>query len=209
MARGDPRHRSSRRQRPLSEHCRCRQPGRVTRASGPESTGSAGRGKMTVIEYKTGDLLAEKADALVNAVNCVGNIGAGIALQFRKAWPENFRAYTLACRNGQLQPGRMFTFETRQLAPPRYIIDFPTKRHWRSSSRLEEIDAGLGALIVEIRRLGLDSIAVPPLGAGLGGLPWNAVRERIERALGALPRLRVVVFGPRGTPEHSGDRRAK
>ena len=145
---------------------------------------------MAVIEYKTGDLLAEKADALVNAVNCVGNVGAGIALQFRKAWPENFRAYTVACRNGQLQPGRMFTFETRQLAPPRYIINFPTKRHWRSSSRLEDIDAGLGVLVVEIRRLGLDSIAIPPLGAGLGGLPWNAVRERIERALGTLPRLR-------------------
>ena len=162
------------------------------------------RRRMTVIEYKNGDLLAEKADALVNAVNCVGNMGVGIALQFRKKWSENFRAYTVACRNGQLQPGRMFTFETRQLAPPRYIINFPTKRHWRSSSRLEDIDAGLGALVVEIRRLGLDSIAVPPLGAGLGGLPWKAVRERIERALGALPRLRVVVFGPRGAAASCG-----
>ena len=154
-----------------------------------------------MIEYKTGDLLAEKADALVNAVNCVGSMGAGIALQFRRAWPENFRAYTVACRNGQLQPGRMFTFETCQLAPPRYIINFPTKRHWRSSSRLEDIDAGLGALIVETRRLGLDSIAVPPLGADLGGLPWNDARGRIERALGALPDLRVVVFEPRGAQE--------
>ena len=164
---------------------------------------------MTVIEYKTGDLLAEKADALVNAVNCVGTMGAGIALQFRKAWPENFRAYTVACRNGQLQPGQMFTFETCQLAPPRYIINFPTKRHWRSSSRLEDINAGLGALVVEIRRLGLDSIAVPPLGAGLGGLPWNAVRVRIERALGRLPDLRVAVFEPLGSPEPAGGRRAK
>ena len=160
-----------------------------------------------MIEYKTGDLLAEKADALVNAVNCVGIMGAGIALQFRKAWSENYRAYTLACRNGHLQTGRMFTFETCQLAPPRYIINFPTKRHWRSSSRLEDIDAGLAALVMEIRRLGLDSIAVPPLGAGLGGLPWNDVRARIERALGALPALRVVVFEPRGGPEHSGRRR--
>ena len=84
---------------------------------------------MTVIEYKTGDLLAEKTDALVNAVNCVGNMGAGIALQFREVWPENFRAYAAACRDGEVQPGRMFIFETRQLAPPRYIVNFPTKRH--------------------------------------------------------------------------------
>ena len=157
-----------------------------------------------MIEYKTGDLLAEKADALVNAVNCVGTMGAGIAQQFRKAWPENFRAYTEAFRNGQVRPGRMFTFETCQLAPPRYIINFPTKRHWRSSSRLEAIDAGLGAIAVEIRRLGLDSIPVPPLGAGLGVLPWNEVRVRIEQALGALPALPVVVFEPRGGPERSG-----
>ena len=164
---------------------------------------------MTVIEYKTGDLLAEKADALVNAVNCVGTMGAGIALQFRKAWPENYRAYTVACRNGQLQPGRMFTFETHRLAPPRHIINFPTKRHWRSSSRLEDIDAGLGAIVVEIRRLSLESLAIPSLGAGLGGLPWNAVRERIERALGTLPCLRVAVFEPPGSPEPAGGRRMK
>ena len=164
---------------------------------------------MTVIEYKTGDLLAEKADALVNAVNCVGNMGAGIALQFRKAWPENFRAYAAACRNGEVQPGRLFIFETRQLAPPRYIVNFPTKRHWRSSSRMEDIDAGLGALVAEIRRLGLDSIAVPPLGAGLGGLPWNEVRGRIERTLGALPDLRAVVFEAHGAPERACGRRVR
>ena len=75
-----------------------------------------------MIEYKTGDLLLEKADALVNTVNCVGHMGAGIALQFKKAWPKNFEAYTAACRNGEVQPGRMFVFETHQLAPPRYII---------------------------------------------------------------------------------------
>ena len=156
-----------------------------------------------MIESKTGDLLAEKADALVNTVNCVGHMGAGIALQFKKAWPENFRAYAAACRNGEVQPGRMFVFETRQLAPPRYIINFPTKRHWRGRSRVEDIDAGLEALVVEIRRLDLRSVAIPPLGAGLGGLPWNEVRGRIERALGALPDLRVVVFEPRGAPEHA------
>ena len=97
----------------------------------------------------------------------------------------------------------MFVFETHQLAPPRYIINFPTKRHWRGRSRLEDIDAGLEALVAEIRRLDLSSVAVPPLGAGLGGLPWGDVRERIERALGALPEIHVVVFEPHGTPEHA------
>ena len=162
-----------------------------------------------MIEYKTGDLLAEEADAIVNTVNCVGHMGAGIALQFKKAWPENFRAYAAACRDGEVQPGRMLTYETNQLAPPRYIINFPTKRHWRGRSRLEDIDAGLVALAEEVRCLDLKSIAVPPLGAGLGSLPWNQVRPRIERTLGAFPDLRVVVFEPHGTPEGARGRKAK
>ena len=102
-----------------------------------------------MIEYKTGDLPAEKADALVNTVNCVGHMGAGIARQFKKAWPENFRAYAAACRNGEVQPGRMFVFETLQLAPPRHIINFPAKRHWRGRSRMEDIEAGLEAFVAE------------------------------------------------------------
>lgn len=162
-----------------------------------------------MIEYKTGDLLAEEADALVNTVNCVGHMGAGIALQFKKAWPENFRAYAAACRDGEVQPGRMFIYETNQLTPPRYIINFPTKRHWRGRSRLEDIDAGLVALVEEIRRLDLKSIAIPPLGAGLGGLPWSQVGPRIDRALAVFPDLRVVVFEPHGTPEHARGRKAK
>ena len=162
-----------------------------------------------MIEYKTGDLLAEDADALVNTVNCVGHMGAGIALQFKKVWPENFRAYAAACRNGEVQPGRMFVFETRELASPRYIINFPTKRHWRSKSRPGDIEAGLEALVAEIRRLDLGSVAVPPLGAGLGGLPWKEVRKRIEEKLGALTGLRVVVFEPDGTPEHARGTRTK
>ena len=162
-----------------------------------------------MIEYKTGDLLAEKADALVNTVNCVGHMGAGIALQFKKAWPENFQTYAAACRAGEVQPGRMFVFETHHLAPPRYIINFPTKRHWRGRSQMEDIDAGLKALVAEIHRLELRSVALPPLGAGLGGLEWNEVRGRIERALGTLHHLRVVVFEPHGTPEHARGRKVK
>jgi O-acetyl-ADP-ribose deacetylase (regulator of RNase III) len=98
----------------------------------------------------------------------------------------------------------MFVFETGQLAPPRYIINFPTKRHWRGKSRIEDIEAGLAALVAEVRRRRIRSVAVPPLGAGLGGLDWAEVRKRIERAFLELPDMRVVVFEPRGTPARRG-----
>lgn len=149
-----------------------------------------------MIEFKLGDILVEDAEALVNTVNCVGVMGRGVALQFKKSWPENFAAYAAACRKHEIQPGRMFVFETRLLTNPRYIINFPTKRHWRGKSRMEDIDAGLIALIAEVRKRGIQSIAIPPLGAGLGGLDWSEVRPRIEQATLALPGVKVVVFEP-------------
>ncbi|MEK7757540.1 MAG: macro domain-containing protein, partial [Planctomycetota bacterium] len=84
-----------------------------------------------MIEFKAGDILAEDAEALVNTVNCVAIMGRGVALQFKQAFPENFKAYEHACKQGQVEPGRMFVFDTGQLTQPRYIINFPTKRHWR------------------------------------------------------------------------------
>jgi O-acetyl-ADP-ribose deacetylase (regulator of RNase III) len=153
-----------------------------------------------MIEYKTGDILAEDAEALVNTVNCVGFMGRGIALEFKRAWPENFKAYAAACRRHEVQPGRMFVFETGRLTNPRYIINFPTKRHWRGRSRIEDIEAGLEALVGEVKGRGIRSIAVPPLGSGLGGLDWAEVRKRIERALGDLPEVKIVVFEPLGAP---------
>lgn len=154
-----------------------------------------------MIEYKTGNVLAEDAEALVNSVNCVGVMGRGIALQFKKAFPDNFTAHAAACRRTEVQPGRMFVFETQRMTNPRYIINFPTKRHWRGKSRLEDIEDGLTALVDEIRTRGIRSVAIPPLGSGLGGLSWSDVRERIERALGALADTRVIVFEPQGAPE--------
>jgi O-acetyl-ADP-ribose deacetylase (regulator of RNase III) len=150
-----------------------------------------------MIEFKTGDILAEDAEALVNTVNCVGIMGRGVALQFKQAFPANFKAYEHACKQGHVEPGRMFVFDTGQLTHPRYIINFPTKRHWRGRSRIEDVETGLEALVGEIRCRGIRSIAMPPLGAGLGGLDWREVRPRIEQALLALPDVRVVVFEPR------------
>lgn len=154
-----------------------------------------------MIEYRSGDILTSEAEALVNTVNCVGVMGRGIALQFKNAFPENFKAYAAACKREQVQPGRMFVFDTGQLTPPRYIINFPTKRHWRGKSRIEDIEAGLAALAVEIRARHIRSIALPPLGSGLGGLDWAAeVRPRVEAALRALDDVQVIVYEPHGAP---------
>lgn len=149
-----------------------------------------------MIELKTGDILAEKADALVNTVNCVGVMGRGIALQFKKEWPENFDAYKAACSQGEVEPGSMFVYETGRLSPPHYILNFPTKRHWRNKSRLEDLEAGLEALVGEIRERNIESVAIPPLGCGLGGLDWEEVRPRIEAALSQVPEVRAIVFEP-------------
>lgn len=161
-----------------------------------------------MITYKAGDILEEEADALVNTVNCVGFMGRGIALQFKKAWPENFRAYAAACSRNEVAPGRMLVFATGRLAPPKYIINFPTKRHWRSKSRMEDIEAGLSALVDQVRELGIRSLAIPPLGAGLGGLDWAQVRSRIEQSMQALPDVDVIVFEPLRAPAKPRGRQA-
>ena len=149
-----------------------------------------------MIEFVRGDLLADDAEALVNTVNCVGVMGRGIALQFKKAFPDNFKAYEAGCRRGEVVPGRMFVFDTGQLMNPRYIINFPTKRHWRGMSRLPDIEAGLDALAEEIRNRNIRSIAVPPLGCGLGGLDWDVVRPLIVGALKDLDGVRIAVYEP-------------
>lgn len=153
-----------------------------------------------MIEFTTGDILHADVEALVNTVNCVGIMGRGIALQFKNAYPDNFRAYEAACARKEVQPGRMFVFETHELGGPKFIINFPTKRHWRGKSRIEDIEAGLTALTAEIRDRGIQSIAIPPLGSGLGGLNWADVRPRIEAALHGSNDLRVIIFEPNAAP---------
>jgi O-acetyl-ADP-ribose deacetylase (regulator of RNase III) len=154
-----------------------------------------------MIEYRTGDILQADTEALVNTVNCVGIMGRGVALQFKNAYPENFKFYVAACERGEVRPGQMLVFETGQLTNPKYIINFPTKRHWRGKSRLEDIETGLKTLAEEIRTRRIRSIALPPLGSGLGGLDWTNVRPRIEAALRDFDDVRVVVFEPHTSPE--------
>ncbi|MCY4529832.1 MAG: macro domain-containing protein [Chloroflexi bacterium] len=151
-----------------------------------------------MIEYKVGDMFTEDVEALVNSVNCVGVMGRGIALQFKNLYPENFKAYAEACKRKEVQPGRMFVYDSGRMTNPRYIINFPTKRHWRGKSRMEDIESGLRALVQVIAERNIRSIALPPLGSGLGGLDWPMVRSRIETALQDIDDLRVVVFEPGG-----------
>ncbi len=153
-----------------------------------------------MIEFKQGNLLEEKAEALVNTVNCVGVMGKGIALQFKRAYPENFRQYQKACKAGEVRPGSMFTVTTGSIFNSRYIINFPTKRHWKGKSKLEDIKAGLTSLVAEVQRLNITSIAIPPLGCGNGGLNWTDVRPLIESTFVALPDVRVIIFEPSRAP---------
>ena len=152
-------------------------------------------------ELCRGDIVKVDAEALVNTVNCVGVMGRGIALQFRKAFPSNYKAYKVACDAGHVRIGSMFVHDLERLTNPRYIINFPTKQHWRSNSRLEYIANGLESLIAEVRQRGIRSIAIPPLGSGLGGLRWSDVRPMIERAFQGLPDVQVLLFEPMGAPK--------
>lgn len=151
-----------------------------------------------MIELKQGDILHANAEALVNAVNCVGVMGRGLAIQFKKAFPENFKRYKAVCDRKELQPGKMFIYEINRLFNPRYVINFPTKRHWKEKSRVEDIEAGLKALVAEVHKRNIHSIAIPPLGCGLGGLCWADVRKRIEAAFHGLPNVQVFLYEPKG-----------
>lgn len=149
-----------------------------------------------MIQTRQGNLLLADADALVNTVNCVGVMGKGLALQFKQAFPENFRAYANACARGEVQAGRMHIHDNEGLVNPRWIINFHTKRHWRDGSRLEDVASGLSALVADVQRLGIQSIAIPPLGCGLGELDWTVVQPMIERAFEVLPEVVVHLYAP-------------
>lgn len=155
-----------------------------------------------MIEAVRGDVLRADVEAMVNPVNCIGHMGKGLALQFKRAFPANFNAYAIACKAGKVTPGTMFIHDTAGLVNPRYIINFPTKRHWREQSLLEDIGTGLDALVACVRQQRIRTIAIPPLGCGLGGLDWAVVRPIIDDAFAELPAVRVLLFEP-----HSADGR--
>jgi O-acetyl-ADP-ribose deacetylase (regulator of RNase III) len=148
-----------------------------------------------MFSFVSDDILKAKTQAIVNPVNTVGVMGKGLALQFRNTYPNNYSAYQLACNAGEVRPGRMLIFALGRIGYPNYIINFPTKRHWREKSKLEDIVSGLTALVDDALRLNIQSIAVPPLGCGLGGLPWPEVRRLMCAAFDQAPEVRWVIYG--------------
>ncbi|MBN8476719.1 macro domain-containing protein [Sulfuritalea sp.] len=149
-----------------------------------------------MITFTQGNLLDTRAEALVNTVNTVGVMGKGIALMFKERFADNYQRYAAACKAKEVHTGRMFVTEVRELDGPRWIVNFPTKQHWRAPSRLEWITDGLQDLRRFISEHSVKSIAIPPLGAGNGGLDWADVKPLIEAALGDLDGVEIMVFEP-------------
>ncbi len=149
-----------------------------------------------MIRFTQGNLLSSDSEALVNTVNTVGVMGKGIALMFKERYPEAFKAYARACKHEEVRTGKMFVTATGELDGPKWIINFPTKQHWRCRTRLDWIEEGLQDLVRVIRDKKIQSIALPPLGCGNGGLDWAIVRPIIERELGPLEGVEVLVYEP-------------
>jgi O-acetyl-ADP-ribose deacetylase (regulator of RNase III) len=148
------------------------------------------------VDIREGDIFKSKAQTLVNTVNCVGVMGKGIALGFRKRFPAMHDDYVLRCERGEVKLGRPYLY--RQDGEP-WILNFPTKDHWRSVSKLADIEAGLEHLEANYREWGVESIAVPPLGSGLGGLEWQVVGPALYEHLDRLA-IPVELYVPFGTP---------
>lgn len=149
-----------------------------------------------MIKFTTGNLLESDAEALVNTVNTVGVMGKGIALMFKERFAANLEAYARACESKEVNVGKVFVTETGELLGPRWIVNFPTKQHWRSPSKMQWIEDGLKDLREFILKNNVRSIAIPPLGAGNGGLDWSEVLPKIEAALGDLDEVEIQIYQP-------------
>lgn len=149
-----------------------------------------------MITYTKGNLLDAPAEALVNTVNTVGVMGKGIALMFKERFPTNMNEYAKACKEYRVKTGTMFVTETHELMGPRWVVNFPTKQHWRGDSKMEWIESGLEDLRRFLLENQVKSIAIPPLGSGNGGLDWQAVKPKIEQALADLTQVEILVYEP-------------
>lgn len=150
---------------------------------------------MVIVEG-TGSIFDSGAMALVNPVNCVGICGKGLALEFKTRFPVNFVVYRSMCRDGLMKSGHVLVTYGCVAGPP-YIINFPTKRHWKDSSKIEDIESGLKSMVSNIKTLQIHSVAIPAIGCGLGGLDWKDVRPKIEEAMASVPSVHVILFPPR------------
>lgn len=149
-----------------------------------------------MIRFVRGNILEADTEAVVNTVNTVGVMGKGIALQFKDAFPDNFKAYEAACKAQEVRIGRMFVTLNSDLTNPKWIVNFPTKKHWRNPTKIEWVVDGLEDLKHFIQTEDVRSIAIPPLGCGNGGLQWRRVRSEIIAAMSDLEGVDVVVYEP-------------
>ena len=149
-----------------------------------------------MIHFIQGNLLEAETEAVVNTVNTVGVMGKGIALQFKEAYPKNTKAYEIACKAGEVQVGKMFVTINPSLTNPRWIVNFPTKKHWIHPTKIEWVVDGLVELRHFIKQEKIRSISIPPLGCGNGGLKWSRVRQEIEAALSELDGVDIFVYQP-------------
>lgn len=153
------------------------------------------------VKFVTGDMFDADTQAIVNTVNCVGVMGKGVALEFKKRWPDNFKAYKKKCELKEIEVGKVFVFDNNgslfeNKSDFEFLINFPTKKHWRSKSRIEYIADGLEDFVIQIKRLDIESVAIPPLGCGNGGLPWSKVKPLIIERISELPNVRWVIYQP-------------
>ena len=155
---------------------------------------------LLMISLKHGDILSADAEAIVNTVNCVGIMGKGIALQFKMKYPENYRFYKTICDQGSMLIGKVLVFKQQSNDNPKYIINFPTKRHWKGRSTIQDINKGLFSLLTEIKKLKIKSIAIPALGSGLGGLDWQQVKSIIIDTFSSTPEVDVWLYEPHYSP---------
>ena len=164
---------------------------------------------MSKIEFRKGNLLDSEAEAVVNTVNTVGVMGKGIALLFRKAYPENYKKYKAECRKNKIQVGKMFYVRVGEDTSPnlfeqmpdsrkseytQWIINFPTKQHWRSPSKLQWIEDGLKDLQRVIENKRIRSVALPQLGCGNGGLEWRDVEPKIRTTFSGDSDLTIIIY---------------
>lgn len=145
-----------------------------------------------MVTFVKGDIFKSPSQVLTNVVNCVGVMGKGVALEFKSRYPQMFYDYKAKCAQGNVKPGHPYLWEDDSAQ----VLNFPTKRHWRDQSLIHDVDAGLRYLADSYDSMGIQSIAMPALGCGLGGLSWSDVKPLIVKHLGAIPDLDVYVYEP-------------
>lgn len=166
---------------------------------------------MTVT-FKQGDMFAKPADAIVNTVNCVGVMGKGVALEFKRRWPANFDEYKSLCDRKELRPGKVFVHHNSDMLDRdswKFLINFPTKDHWKQKSKIDYIDEGLDDFLAQVGNLGIRSVVLPPLGCGNGGLDWEDVRSLIVRKLSSVDGVEFFVFEPSEKAKHGASEKDK